>query len=238
MTDSTYWRQKSDEYGAKYGESTDILDIEKQHRLDTALSLATVPRGGVLLDIGVGSGELFTRLPNTFEGTSIGLDFSRDMIHTSLETAPGPEYLQADAGRLPFQTASLDLVFCLGVLGHLEDGKAPRLFDELSRVVAPDGQVVFSFANARSPFRWLRSVYFDRFGDGSVAYQEFDPATIRGWCSSRGFSIGSTRYLTFSSGLLNYLPNRFMYELFDRYATDHKHLSSLAMTWVVSATKD
>jgi SAM-dependent methyltransferase len=59
------------------------------------------------------------------------------MVETAQRKHPGLRFEQADASRLPFEDGAFDLV----VLAN-----AIPFFDELRRVVAPGGWVVFSFS--------------------------------------------------------------------------------------------
>ncbi|MDS0282278.1 class I SAM-dependent methyltransferase [Haloarcula onubensis] len=238
MTDFGYWRKRSEEYEGKYSNPERVLDYEKRHRLDAALNMADVPASGVVVDIGVGSGELFNRLEGHTEAERVGVDFSRDIILAASGDDSTARYVQGDGGSLPLATDSVDLLFCLGVVGHIGRDGLEDLITEIARVLRPGGQLLFSFANSASPFRKLRNRYV-RLRNGSPSdYDEYDPRRIVELLSDCGLSVEISRYLTYATGLVNTPLNIELYKLLDDYCDECSVLSRLAMTWVVRATRD
>ena len=118
-----------------------------------------VPRGARILDIGCGPGlvtrGLARRAP---ESLLIGLDLSEPMIRQARQALPGENepprlrFLVADAGRLPFADAAFDLVLSSATLHHVGDPIA--YFNEIDRVLAPDGHAIVSDLRRNAP-RWL-----------------------------------------------------------------------------------
>jgi SAM-dependent methyltransferase len=122
-----------------------------QQRRDLALAMtpATAQR---VLDIGAGPGVFTQRLLDRGSRCWV-VDLSYEMVATAsreVGDATGRVcFLVGDLDGLPFADGCLDAVICVGVLQYL-----PSLdfaFTELARVVAPGGQLVISFPNARSP---------------------------------------------------------------------------------------
>lgn len=110
--------------------------------LEAALdSIDTPPKRA--LDLGTGTGRaafiLATRYP---EAEIVGADLAAAMLDEARERTP-PEladrvrFEEADAERLPYPDASFELVTLANMI---------PFFDELARVTAPGGAVVFSFS--------------------------------------------------------------------------------------------
>ena len=91
-----------------------------------------------VLDVGTGTGDAAAAVARRFpQADVVGVDLSAAMVETARGKHPGLRFEQADASRLPFEDGAFDLV----VLAN-----AIPFFDELRRVVAPGGWVVFSFS--------------------------------------------------------------------------------------------
>ncbi len=120
-------------------------DLLNEHLARYAFAEALV-RSKRVLDAGCGVGYGSARLAkeasqvfaidNAQEALRIG---RRDHAH------PRVQFLQADCGRLPFASASLDVVVAFEVIEHLEDW--PSLLEEARRVLAPSGQLLVSTPN-------------------------------------------------------------------------------------------
>lgn len=94
-------------------------------------ALRDVPREAVCLEIGCSSGAHLALLASLGFGSTYGVDISLD----ALRRAPAGSCAQADAWRLPFADASVDLVTTAGSFMHF--GPADRMKDsakELDRV--------------------------------------------------------------------------------------------------------
>jgi ubiquinone/menaquinone biosynthesis C-methylase UbiE len=83
------------------------------------------------LEVGAGEGVISQKLQQRF-GTSVGLDLPDAGLREEWRLRPGPNYLHADAQRLPFRDDQFDLVVCVEVLEHLTDPMAG--LRELARV--------------------------------------------------------------------------------------------------------
>jgi ubiquinone/menaquinone biosynthesis C-methylase UbiE len=99
-----------------------------------------------VLDLGTGTGSVARIVAERFpDADVVGVDISPRMLDEARRKTGSPRvsYQQADAERLPFEDASFDLV----TLGNMIP-----FFDELARIVAPGGHVVFAFsAGAETP---------------------------------------------------------------------------------------
>lgn len=110
--------------------------------LEAALdSIDTPPKRA--LDLGTGTGRAAFILAKRYpEAEVVGADLAAAMLDEARERTP-PEladrvrFEEADAERLPYPDASFELVTLANMI---------PFFDELARVTAPDGAVVFSFS--------------------------------------------------------------------------------------------
>jgi ubiquinone/menaquinone biosynthesis C-methylase UbiE len=230
-----YWQERGEDYDAKYEEPTTVLQREKRARLSAALELAPFGDDGATVgEIGVGSGRLFARLPETVTRT-VGVDFSAAMIRAAREREQSVAYVQATAESLPLRTNSLDVLFCLGVVGHMESEAVPRAIEEMARVVRPGGTLILSFANARSPFRRVRRAYLA--ARSGTHYSTYSPTFVRQLLDDAGYSVRTRRYLTYSTGLLDSKANLRVAAALDRTLGTNDRLGPLAMTWVLSARR-
>ena len=117
---------------------------------------------GRVLDVGTGTGEgvlaVLARFP---DAEVVGVDLSERMLERARAKAPGARFEQADASALPFEAASFDLVTHANMI---------PFFDELARVLRPDGHALFSWS----------------VGDQTPIY--VPPGRLRDELGRRGFS--------------------------------------------------
>ena len=110
--------------------------------LEAALEAVQAPPHRAL-DLGTGTGAAAFRVAKRFsEAEVVGVDLAPAMLDearrkTPPELAARVRFERADSERLPFEAASFELVTLSNMI---------PFFDELARVVAPDGTVVFSFS--------------------------------------------------------------------------------------------
>lgn len=150
--------------------------------------------GGVLADVGCGTGDLWLALRGRFRAC-IGVDAVR------YEGLPADVEFHAadlDAG-LPLPDASVDTAAAVEVIEHLEN---PRAFvRELARVVRPGGWIVVTTPNQLSALSLLTLVVkgrFSAFQDASypahrTALLEVDLRRIMAECGLREVAVAFTR---------------------------------------------
>lgn len=125
-------------FSEKVGDA--VLDTVAKH----------VPLRGVALDLGAARGFLVTKL--LARGVSvIAVDSSPDSVRSIAEMAGGHAgFLGARLGgveAIPTSDASVDFVFLLEVVEHLDDAVLGALLPELRRVLKPSGVVVITTPN-------------------------------------------------------------------------------------------
>jgi ubiquinone/menaquinone biosynthesis C-methylase UbiE len=120
-----------------------------------------------VLDLGTGTGAAAFEAARRFPSAEVvGVDMAEQMLAQARSKTP-PElagrvtFQAADAERLPFEDGSFELVLLANMI---------PFFDELARVVAPGGHVVFSFSGGSETPIWV------------------PPERLRSELSARGFA--------------------------------------------------
>lgn len=104
---------------------------------------AALPRGGRLLDVATGTGDImFEALKRDRSVLAVGADFARGMMTVGLRRTMGgcAAWTQSDALALPFSDASFDSVTSGYLMRNVID--VPGAFREQMRVIRPGGKVV------------------------------------------------------------------------------------------------
>jgi len=125
-----------------------MRDLEKSNRLfggtravrrAFAALVPSLPPALTLLDVGTGRADI-PRAMRRFAArrgvtlTCVGVDVSHALLHSTRERLDAG--VVADARRLPFADASVDVVVCSQLLHHFSESRAARLIRELDRVAA------------------------------------------------------------------------------------------------------
>lgn len=134
-----------------------------------ALREAALPRGGLLLDVATGSGDVLLQAARLYPyARAVGVDFTPEMLAHARErlarTGLGGRFalVQGDALDLPFPDEAFDAVVSAFMMRNVAD--VPRALAEQARVARPGGRVVcLELTWPRvSLFRWLFALYFRR----------------------------------------------------------------------------
>jgi ubiquinone/menaquinone biosynthesis C-methylase UbiE len=109
-----------------------------------AVARAGIPRGGVVVDVGCGTGRALPALRQAvgLDGAVIAADLTPEMLDAARPkaTAACAALVMADARRLPFADSSADALFAAGLMNHLPDPEAG--LGELARVAGPGGLLI------------------------------------------------------------------------------------------------
>jgi len=121
-----------------------------------ALAACSIQNGMRILELGMGSGEMFARLLDANrDGQIFGIDLSPKMAARSQAVARRlfPDVLAqcqaADACRLPFPSGSLDAVVCCYLFELLDDEDIHRTLDEIRRVLKPHGRLTLTLVGEK-----------------------------------------------------------------------------------------
>jgi SAM-dependent methyltransferase len=125
---------------------------DDQPRYAAAIAQAGIPVGGVVIDLGCGTGRALAPLRRAVgpDGTVIAIDVTPEMLSqarpASLEASAA--LVLADARSLPLASACADAVFAAGLVNHLPD--AHDGLRELARVTRPGGLLVLFHPSSRA----------------------------------------------------------------------------------------
>ncbi len=122
----------SSRYDELYGE-------EQGRKYDSALGAIREGRG-LALDLGCGTGALFSRLIGSFE--IVGVDLSKGMLKAARGKGFGAHLIRADAEHLPLRDRLFDALFSFTVFSGPADLRAS--IPELERVLKPLATLVLS----------------------------------------------------------------------------------------------
>lgn len=132
------------------------------------------------LDVGCGAGGTMRRLAIRPEIAHVaGIDPSAE----ALTHAEGLEVAVGDALDLPYPDCSLDLVCSFDVLQHLPPGGDVIAFEEMFRVLRPDGVVL------------MRTNGEGLWPDRAKADRPYNLRTLRGLAVGSGFEILASTYV-------------------------------------------
>ena len=182
---------------------------EARQALVVELLESTAARGARVLDAGAGPAVLAE--PARALGLEyVALDLSLDNLLQGRRRAGGLDAVVGDLTAIPFEDGAFDGALAVGSLEYVRDvGSAVA---ELVRVVAPDGFVIATFANRRSPRRiWderlvhpLARVRATLRGRRGAEYRRYlaDADTVRDLFGRAGAALRDVRYL--NPGLAGY----------------------------------
>jgi ubiquinone/menaquinone biosynthesis C-methylase UbiE len=108
--------------------------------------------GSRYLDVGCGNGLATLHVAETLGLRAIGVDVDQAQIALARRAAGNRtdvSFVTASATELPFATARFDIVFTNKTMHHVPDWWVA--LDEIKRVVAPGGYLVFADLNVPSP---------------------------------------------------------------------------------------
>lgn len=139
--------------------------LTEEKAVRTALELAAVRDGERVLEVAVGTGQLFERLVRELnpDGENVGIDLSPAMVRRArrrLGDVDASRYTlaQGDALSLPYPDGAFDLV----LNNYMLDLFPEHLFDpalrELARVLAPAGRLVIT--SMAFGHRWYHRIWY------------------------------------------------------------------------------
>ncbi|HVM67844.1 MAG TPA: class I SAM-dependent methyltransferase [Acidimicrobiales bacterium] len=156
--------------------TTDTEEFERTGRADAERLRAFLPQDGTALDVGCGIGRVARYLaPHC--ATLWAVDASPRMLELArerLREVPNVRFARCVDTDIPdVPTASVDLVYALLVLQHLEREDAFLLLEELRRVLKPGGTLFVTFPNL------LSDTYLSAFLEYARRGETANPARAR-----------------------------------------------------------
>lgn len=151
-----------DDIAARYDEWEETLLGAISSRLEKEMFLSLFDEagcGGPVLDVGCGTGGNALLLAR--RGLAVaGVDISDKMLRIARDKAAKEgiqvDFLQADAGRIPFPDVSFGTVTCLLALEFT--GNQEKVIQEIHRVLRPSGCLILAILNRHSPWAALRRI--------------------------------------------------------------------------------
>jgi ubiquinone/menaquinone biosynthesis C-methylase UbiE len=142
----------AEDYEAAFGNDLAHLPLDRD-MLEAAAG--SVPEGGLVLDLGCGTGAVGAYLADL--GLSVvGADLSSGMLRVARSTRQLPA-AQADMRALPFAESAFVLVAAYYSIQHVPRGQLPVVLGEMARVLRRDGVLLLSA----------------HLGEGDVVSEEF-----------------------------------------------------------------
>jgi len=187
-------RKRSQEFFDRHARDWDVLHVELLNLPDYQETLlAMLPPGGLMVEIGAGSGRLLPMLAGKADHL-VGLDQSPAMVALARETVARHglrdrvEIRLAEMSFLPFPMTSVQAVVMNQVLHHAE--QPGEVLREVQRVLVHDGLLVLAdltrheldWARDRLADQWLGfrrkelEAWLDEAGMRIVSYQEYGDA--------------------------------------------------------------
>jgi SAM-dependent methyltransferase len=184
----------------RFGEWFQRTDIWRQYVVDEAVAelASLLPDGSgpfrTVLDVGCGEGAAFAAVRRTFAPhTLVAVDIHAGAVAKAERLAEQMggriEVRRADAGRLPLDSGSVDLVLCHQLLHHCTD--PARALAELHRVLARGGWLLVA-ESCRSFLAWWPVRLLFRHPPREQYTAEQYAALIE----AAGFSIGASGVMT------------------------------------------
>jgi SAM-dependent methyltransferase len=117
-----------------------------------AIAQAGIPEGGVVIDLGCGTGRALSPLRRAVgpDGSVVAVDVTPEMLGQArpASQAARAALVLADARHLPFAAGSADAIFAAGLINHLPDAEAG--LRELARIIRPGGLLILFHPSGRA----------------------------------------------------------------------------------------
>ncbi|SHO43073.1 class I SAM-dependent methyltransferase [Anaerocolumna xylanovorans] len=136
-----------------------------------------------ILDVGCGTGNVLIELANGSRKL-YGVDLSENMVNIAKERLKDSAVIvTADAGELPFENNSFDILLCNASFHHYPQPEA--VLGEMRRVLKPSGVLLIGEGYAYQPFRMFLNIYFRFSGGGD--YRSYGINELKKLCKRAGF---------------------------------------------------
>lgn len=164
-----------------------------------------LPHGGVIVEIGAGSGRMLARIGRTTGSRLIGVDYSMPSMRLLSGTAAafGVQIapIGGDAFRLPIRTDAVEMVMSGGLLEHFEMPRA--LLHEMIRILKPGG-LFYAGVVPRRTFSIHRPLHRWRAPD--VYRSAFSARAYAAWLAELGCEHVTAIHVGVYPPLMQHLP--------------------------------
>lgn len=137
-------------------------------KLDNSIiSMSDIKKNEKILDIGCGEGRfLRTLAEKNKEALFYGIDLAPQMIKIAKQTmAKNMSYLIGESEHLPFDSQSIDRIYCLNSFHHFPNPS--KSFEEMKRILKSNGEIIIGDIWIPPLFREIVNLYlpFSKTGD-------------------------------------------------------------------------
>ncbi len=139
-------------------------NITESNAIDLAVGKISSTIRGNILDIGVGTGDMFYKIvPLNQEGYNVGLDISPQMLFKAKRKLNGnikskTTLILGNAFNLPFDDNSFDYIFCSYVFDLFPEKEFENVTKEVHRILRRNGKVVI--ITMAFGYRWYNKFWF------------------------------------------------------------------------------
>jgi ubiquinone/menaquinone biosynthesis C-methylase UbiE len=137
-----------------------------------------------VLDVAGGDGY-WAGLARKRGAHAVSIDLARKKMLRGRQLTSAPALLEADALRLPFRDASFDRVMSICAIEHFDDGE--RSLDEMTRVLAPGGELVMSADALTQAGQWPQ--LFERHCQRYAVKHTYTHGRLAGLLAERGLDL-------------------------------------------------
>lgn len=127
------------------------VHVMRRREVGTLLSWPGDLAGRTLLDVAGGDGYWAGQAAKR-GARAVCLDLARNKLEFGKKLRGHPGLVEGDALRLPFADGAFDVVMSVCAIEHFDDG--PAALSEMSRVLAPGGDLVMSADSLTRADRW------------------------------------------------------------------------------------
>lgn len=172
---NTFWKRSRNFAPVSFDHDT-ISIITKQ-------VLSRVRRGGTFVDVGSGPGSRTTPLAAGTTHITL-LDQSAEALHLARDYATSynksVSLIEADGFAMPFANNTVDAAFSNGLNEHFLEPARQGLFNEMARIVKPEGIVAVIVPNKLNPFHTANKIVREMTGTWPFGPQyDFTPRELK-----------------------------------------------------------
>ena len=187
--------------------------LTESKAISRAVSVSDISDDIRILDVGVGTGQLFNRiLSRNKNGLNFGIDLSPGMIAKAKEKFSAAKVKNllsiGNALQLPYKTESIDYIFTSYVLDLLPEEKFSTVLNEFSRVLKTGGSGIIIMMSMGE--KWYNKVWYLLARYFPSILTNCRPVELSRPLTEAGFSIETKQTIsqnTFPSEIIKFRKN-------------------------------